>query len=549
MLWLLVHSARRSLRRLVLAALGVAFPVATLGATLLFIDHSVRSMTPVALAPVQVEMRALATSLDVDLAAASRRLAAVRDVARVERFATADVFVTAPGAPGRVGARLFAVDPEYLRNHPWVRVESGALDGGALLTRALRNAPGFARPPPSPSTRPANRAATGGLAASIGAVAGRRGRRPSRGPDLVRDPARRNAGRRRQRAVRAAGRLRDVRADGAARPACRGPRHRHRRAGPGRHQPVADQPRGAHHDRPRQLPVRPGPGGEVVRDAATRAGTPDSRCGRGRRQRRGLARHGQRGRDQREDPVPPARHPRRVDGRRRRARGGVGAGRVATPGGRPAAVAGRHHRPVGGSERGQLGAGRRDRCGAGVGDRLRGRRCGDRSTGVAGHSRRPPRRLGDAGGRRRPGDDAGPARAADPREPPSGDRGRPPAARGRMVTAVAARTPRRDRGRGGRRHPRHQRARRWSAADAAGGSDARAGVLRPAGADRDVARRDAPGRPVAVRGARAGQPGRHGSPAAYAGSAPGCDGSAGARRGRGSPSSWARSPSRSVPTW
>ena len=144
MLWLLIHSARRSLRRLVLAALGVAFPVATLGATMLFIDHSVRSMTPVALAPVQVEMRALATSLDVDLAAAGRRLAAVRDVARVERFATADVFVTAPGAPGRVSARLFAVDPEYLQNHPWVRVEGGALSSGALLTRALRNAPGFA---------------------------------------------------------------------------------------------------------------------------------------------------------------------------------------------------------------------------------------------------------------------------------------------------------------------------------------------------------------------------------------------------------------------
>jgi putative ABC transport system permease protein len=55
--------------------------------------------------------------------------------------------LSAPGAPGRVNARLFAVDPGYLDSHPWVRVSSGGLDRGALLTDALRARPGFASAP------------------------------------------------------------------------------------------------------------------------------------------------------------------------------------------------------------------------------------------------------------------------------------------------------------------------------------------------------------------------------------------------------------------
>lgn len=39
------------------AALGVDFPVATPAAALILIDDAVHSMTPVALKPVQVEMR------------------------------------------------------------------------------------------------------------------------------------------------------------------------------------------------------------------------------------------------------------------------------------------------------------------------------------------------------------------------------------------------------------------------------------------------------------------------------------------------------------
>jgi len=58
---------RRAPRRLLLGAVGVAFPVAMLAATLLFIDFSVHSMTRVALGPVQVEAKALATSLDEDM--------------------------------------------------------------------------------------------------------------------------------------------------------------------------------------------------------------------------------------------------------------------------------------------------------------------------------------------------------------------------------------------------------------------------------------------------------------------------------------------------
>jgi putative ABC transport system permease protein len=141
--WLLGASVRRAPRRLALAALGVGFPVAMLAATLLFVDAAARSMTPVALAPVQVEMRALATSLDVDIDAVGRRLAAVPGVVRIERFAAADVVVGTPGATGRTTARLFAVDPGYLQHHPWVRVVAGGFGRGAVLNETLRAKPGF----------------------------------------------------------------------------------------------------------------------------------------------------------------------------------------------------------------------------------------------------------------------------------------------------------------------------------------------------------------------------------------------------------------------
>jgi putative ABC transport system permease protein len=130
---------RHAPERTILGALGVAFPVAMLTATLLFVARAVGSMTRVALAPVQVEQRALVTSLDVDATALARRLAAVTGVEHVDRFATADVVVRAPGVPGGSTARLFAIDQSYLRHHRWVRVVSGSLARGALLDQSLRD--------------------------------------------------------------------------------------------------------------------------------------------------------------------------------------------------------------------------------------------------------------------------------------------------------------------------------------------------------------------------------------------------------------------------
>jgi putative ABC transport system permease protein len=140
-LWLLRQSVRRAPGRLVVAALGIAFPVAMLAATLLYVDVAVRAMTPTALAPVQVEMRALAASLDLDLGPTAQKLAAVPGVTRVDRFAAADVVVGSPQTGQRATARLFAVDPAYLAHHPWVRTQ-GTLAGGALLDEALRTGVG-----------------------------------------------------------------------------------------------------------------------------------------------------------------------------------------------------------------------------------------------------------------------------------------------------------------------------------------------------------------------------------------------------------------------
>src|SRR4029079_8551202 len=133
-LWMVAQSVRRAPRRLVLGALGVAFPVAMLAATLLFLDHAVQSMTRIALQPIQTEQRALATSLDVNMTKVSRQLAAVPGVTSADRFAAADVFVRTPGSTtGGASARLFAVDPSYFKDHPWVRSIGGPWSGGALL--------------------------------------------------------------------------------------------------------------------------------------------------------------------------------------------------------------------------------------------------------------------------------------------------------------------------------------------------------------------------------------------------------------------------------
>ncbi|GFG51868.1 hypothetical protein CQY20_07515 [Mycolicibacterium agri] len=94
--WLTAHTIRRAPRRLVLGALGVAFPVAMLAATLLFVDDADRAMTRVALQPVQMEMRALGRSLDMDMISVSHDLGAVPAVARAEPFAATNVVVQAP---------------------------------------------------------------------------------------------------------------------------------------------------------------------------------------------------------------------------------------------------------------------------------------------------------------------------------------------------------------------------------------------------------------------------------------------------------------------
>jgi putative ABC transport system permease protein len=140
---LLVQGIRKAPRRLFLAAFGVAFPVAMLAATLLFVDTAVLSMTHTALGTVQVEMRALATTLSTDINSVRAQLAAVPGVKGVDRFAATDVVVGTPGAQSRVTARLFAVDAMYIRDHPWVRLVNGTM-GGAILDESVLAAPGFA---------------------------------------------------------------------------------------------------------------------------------------------------------------------------------------------------------------------------------------------------------------------------------------------------------------------------------------------------------------------------------------------------------------------
>ena len=99
-LWQVSRSLRHAPRRLLLEAVGVAFPVAMLAATLLYVDSAVESMTAVALQPIQVELRGLATSPAVDITRATSDVVAAPGALDADRFAAADVVVSAKGRRG-----------------------------------------------------------------------------------------------------------------------------------------------------------------------------------------------------------------------------------------------------------------------------------------------------------------------------------------------------------------------------------------------------------------------------------------------------------------
>ena len=141
--WLLRRSLARGPWRAGLEAVTVAFPVAMLAATLWYVDTATQSMTPNALSRVQVEMRAVAKSLDADMTAISAQLAQSTDVALVEPFAAAKVLV-GTGNSGLVTARLFAVRPNYIAAHPWIKTVMGSLDKGVLLSQSVKESPDFA---------------------------------------------------------------------------------------------------------------------------------------------------------------------------------------------------------------------------------------------------------------------------------------------------------------------------------------------------------------------------------------------------------------------
>jgi len=127
----------RAPRRIVITLLGVAVPVALFAGTALFVDTSAAKMTAQALAPVQVDMQALLRSPQIAPDPIAARLAAQPGVVRAEPFASVDLPVVLPGGGPARTVRVFAVRPDYLRNHDWVRAETGGLGAGVLLTDAL----------------------------------------------------------------------------------------------------------------------------------------------------------------------------------------------------------------------------------------------------------------------------------------------------------------------------------------------------------------------------------------------------------------------------
>lgn len=130
----------RNLRRTGTYLFGLALAVGLFAGILFFVDVTTRQMTATALAPVQIDLVAHATSSDVNMADVIRNFSTQKGITTVEPVTTADFLsaVKMGGTQSSPSGRMFAVSPSYFQSFDILRMTEGSLNpNGVMISEAM----------------------------------------------------------------------------------------------------------------------------------------------------------------------------------------------------------------------------------------------------------------------------------------------------------------------------------------------------------------------------------------------------------------------------
>jgi putative ABC transport system permease protein len=130
----------RNLRRTGTYLFGLALAVGLFAGILFFVDVTTRQMTATALAPVQIDLVAHATSADVNMADVIQNFSTQKGITAVEPVTTADFLsaIKMGGTQSSPSGRMFAVSPSYFQNFDILRLSEGSLNpNGVMISEAM----------------------------------------------------------------------------------------------------------------------------------------------------------------------------------------------------------------------------------------------------------------------------------------------------------------------------------------------------------------------------------------------------------------------------
>lgn len=135
--WKLVS---RNLRRTGTYLFGLALAVGLFAGILFFVDVTTRQMTATALAPVQIDLVAHATSSDVNMADVIQNFSTQKGITTVEPVTTADFLsaVKMGGTQASPSGRMFAISQSYFQSFDILRLTEGSLNpNGVMISEAM----------------------------------------------------------------------------------------------------------------------------------------------------------------------------------------------------------------------------------------------------------------------------------------------------------------------------------------------------------------------------------------------------------------------------
>ena len=130
----------RNLRRTGTYLFGLALAVGLFAGILFFVDVTTRQMTATALAPVQIDLVAHATSPDVNMADVIQNFSSQKGITAVEPVTTADFLsaVKLGGTQASPSGRMFAISPSYFQSFDILRLSEGSLNpNGVMISEAM----------------------------------------------------------------------------------------------------------------------------------------------------------------------------------------------------------------------------------------------------------------------------------------------------------------------------------------------------------------------------------------------------------------------------